>query len=505
MNAQTIIRTIDSRLYGINIAVWDSHLASPSTATVLSAMQTGAIRFPGGSTSDDFDWEAGRGGGRGRGNNAATFAKVTETQGAQAFVTVNYGSGTPELAAAWVAYYNGSPSSTASLGVDSKGRDWKTVGYWASIRAGAPLAADDGYNFLRASHPAPFGFKYWEVGNECYGGWEHDVHGTPGSGLSGLPHDPATYATAFQAFYTQMHAVDPSIKIGAVAQPVENGSGRRRRGGASPANGNTPHGWTPVVLSTLKSLGVTPEFLIDHRYAQEPGRGKRRLPPPGRRETRIRRAEFEEIDRHIPRRFRQFRRAGRDGTQFRQLEPRQAKHQPGERPLHGRRHRAPRQDRIQRLHLVGPLRNGGGSNANNSPLLYGWRQNGDYGVVGGRDGSTPDPSFYAAKLLTHWGRGGDAVVNATSSYALLSIYAAKLANGSLALLVINKHPTANLTAQITLNGFTPASATASVYSYGKPNDQSRANLTTGTAAIPGPAFTYTFPSYSMSVLVLKGQ
>ena len=53
-------------------------------------------------------------------------------------------------AAAWVAYANGSPANTLALGTDAKGRNWQTVGYWAALRAAAPLASDDGYNFLRA-------------------------------------------------------------------------------------------------------------------------------------------------------------------------------------------------------------------------------------------------------------------------------------------------------------------------------------------------------------------
>ena len=56
-----------------------------------------------------------------------------------------------------------------------------------------------------------------------------------------------------------------------------------------------------------------------------------------------------------------------------------------------------------------------------------------------------------------------------------------------------------------LDHFTPGSATATVFSYGNANDLSGGDLTTGTAAIPGTTFDYTFPSYSMSVLVVKGQ
>jgi hypothetical protein len=153
------------------------------------------------------------------------------------------------------------------------------------------------------------------------------------------------------------------------------------------------------------------------------------------------------------------------------------------------------------------LRNGSETGNNNSSSLYGWRPFGDYGVLASGDRgdtpvNTPYPAFYAAKLLAHWGRGGDQVVSAASNYAWLSCYAAKLASGSLALLVINKHSTSNLTAQVTLTGFTPGTNTAASYSYGKTNDLANSDLTTGSFNPGAGTFSHTFPSYSMTVLVI---
>ena len=76
----------------------------------------------------------------------------------------------PPEAAAWVAYANATTNifgtvSDVTLGVDSLGNDWKTAGYWAIMRAAAPLATDDGYNFLRLKRGAPFGIRHWEIGN----------------------------------------------------------------------------------------------------------------------------------------------------------------------------------------------------------------------------------------------------------------------------------------------------------------------------------------------------
>lgn len=514
VDAQSLIRTIDSRIFGMNIMIWDSYLSAAATATLLTSMDTRALRFPGGSDSDDYDWQTDRLVSNGSfqwASHAATFAHVAEARAAQAYVTVNYGSGTPEQAAAWVAYYNGNACSTAVIGVDAKGRDWKTVGYWATMRGAAPLAGDDGYNFLRASHCEPFGFRYWEIGNECYGTWEYDLHGTSGSGLTGLAHDPYTYALAFQAFYSKMLAVDPTIRVGMVAVPGEDAYGIGTHAVANPNESNSAHsGWTPVVLATLKALGVTPHFMSHHSYAQNPGEESDAvlLQAGAALEAdalNLRKMVTDYVD-------------GPAGTsiELAVTELNSVNTNPGKQivSLVNGLFLADALGHLARTEFNActwwALRNGSNTSGNNSTSLYGWRPYGDYGVVSSGDvagtpANTPFPPFYAAKLLTNWGRGGDSVVSASSGYGLLAVHAAKLANGNLALLVINKHPSADLTAQITLSHFTPGSATAAVFSYGKPNDLANGDLTTGTAGIPGATFSYTFPSYSMSVLVVKGQ
>lgn len=514
VNPQTVIRTIDSRIYGMNMAIWDSLLSGTATGNLLTTMQTGALRFPGGSASDQYNWQTDLSVPNGTylwPNNAATFAGITAAQGAQAYVTVNYGSGTPQQAAAWVAYYNGSASNTAALGTDSMGRNWNTVGYWAAMRGAARLATDDGYNFLRVSHPAPYGIKYWEIGNECYGSWEYDLHGTSGSGLSGAANDPYTYAEAFPSFYNQMTAVDPAVHIGAVAAPGEDSYGTGTHGVANPNEGNSVHtGWTPVMIATLKSLGVTPQFLIDHDYPQGAGSESDA--------ALLQDGETVESDATNLREMINDYMGATSGSniELAMTELNSVSNDPGKQTT----------SLVNGLFMADALgnltytefnactwwalRNGADTGNNNRASLYGWREYGDYGVVASGDVSgtpanTPYPTFCAAKLLTNWGRGGNAVVSASSGYGLLSIYAAQLINGSLSLLVINKHPTANLTAQITLSNFTPGSSSAAIYSYGEANDSANGDITTGTANVPGGTFSYTFPMYSMTVLVVKSQ
>jgi hypothetical protein len=510
VDAAHVIRAIDPRLYGMNIAMWDRLLAGPQSGVLLNDIGTGAIRFPGGSGSDVYDWHVYRTRGRRypqNPNTAATFGRIVEAQKAQAFITVNYGSGTPEEAAAWVAYYNADPSSTVKIGIDSKNVDWQTAGFWASLRAApAPLPTDDGYNFLRIAHPAPFGFKYWEIGNECYGGWENDQHGAPSSGLTGAPHDPYTYAEAFPAFYKAMLAVDPTIRIGAVVSKGETAYGNHQHGVPSPERGGAPvTGWTPVMLSTLKSLGVTPHFLIYHFYSQDPGHESDAvLLQSGARLQ----GDAKELRRMIG----NYLGATGSAVELDLTELNSVSSNPGKQStsLVDGLFMADAIGNVAQTEINACIwwdfRNGSGNHSQDDPLLYGWRGYGDYGIVssGGPNTppNTPFPTYYAAKLLTHWGRDGDSVVSATSSYPLLSIYAARLAKGSLALLMINKHPTVDLNASISLSGFAPAPGNATMYSYGKPNDLKSTDITTGTVVVSGTSIQCSLPAYSENVLVL---
>jgi hypothetical protein len=45
-----------TRLFGVNAAVWDSIFDTPTTIGLLDEMGNQALRFPGGSLSDDYHW-----------------------------------------------------------------------------------------------------------------------------------------------------------------------------------------------------------------------------------------------------------------------------------------------------------------------------------------------------------------------------------------------------------------------------------------------------------------
>jgi hypothetical protein len=154
------------------------------------------------------------------------------------------------------------------------------------------------------------------------------------------------------------------------------------------------------------------------------------------------------------------------------------------------------------------LRNGQETGNNNSSSLYGWRPYGDYGVADGADPAGPAdfyPSFYVGRLIQYFARGGDQLVPATSDYSLLSVCAAKRANGTLGLLVINKSASDALNANITVSGVAPGSS-GNLYSYGIPQDDA-ARTGIGSADVAstsvgglGSSFSFNFPAYSASVI-----
>ncbi len=501
VNASQPIRTADARWFGMNVAIWDSALDTPQTVTVMTNMGMRALRFPGGSASDDYHWVYNR-----QDNNnwswatsLASFIHVITNLNRQSVITVNYGTGFTNEAAAWVAYVNASTANSQSLGVDATGTNWHTAGYWASLRASTPLGTDDGKNFLRIHRSAPLGFKYWEIGNEVYGAsWETDSNS--------VPHDPYTYALRARDYISLMKAVDPTIKIGVVITPGEDSyANNTSYPVVNPRTGLTHYGWTPVLLATLTSLGVTPDFAIHHRYPQDPG-GENDA---GLLGSSTGWASDAANLRQIITDY-----VGSNGTNIELLctENNSVSSNPGKQSV----------SLVNGLFMVDSLaqlmqtefnglfwwnfRNGGDNYTGNiSSSLYGWRLYGDYGVLEGTD---LYPPYYTAKLMQDFAQAGDTVITAASDYSLLSTYAVRRLNGSLTILTINKDPVNTLTGQVAVASFTPASG-VSVYSYGIPQDTAAEtgigspDIAQTHFSVPGTNFSYAFPPYSATVLALS--
>jgi hypothetical protein len=259
VNAAQVVRPVSNQVLGVNVAWWDSALNTTQTQQMVQNAGLTMFRLPGGSSSDDWHFNAaptynGEG-------TAASMASFIASVGGQALVTLDYGSGSAQEGAAFLAYLDAPVGNTTAIGTGNEWNDststwqsvnWQTAGYWASLRASSPLAQDDGLNFLRINHPAPFNFQDFEVGNEEYGGWEIDHHGQAGD--AGKQHDPATYIAFAKQFAALAAGIAPGITIG-----LDVGSL------------TLDNNWTPNILQQCAAQGFTPGFLSDHNYVQAPG------------------------------------------------------------------------------------------------------------------------------------------------------------------------------------------------------------------------------------------
>ena len=457
VDAAQALRIVDARHFGINAAVWDGVFDTTTTIDLLTEMGNQALRFPGGSLSDDYHWATNTTDGNTWqwATSFDMFAHVATTVGSQVFITVNYGSGTPAEAAGWVRAAN------------------------------------------VTNH---YGFKYWEVGNENYGSWETDNNSRP--------HDPYTYAQRYAQYYSQMKAVDPTIKIGAVAVTGEDSYANYTDHSAlNPRTGQQHNGWTPVMLATLRSLGVTPDFLIYHRYPQAPG-------AESDQGLLLSSGTWATDAADLRQQLNDYLGGAAASVELDCTENNSVYSNPGKQTT----------SLVNGLFLADSvcaamqtefnavmwwdLRNGQETTNNNSADLYGWREYGDYGVADSADPAGPAdtyPAFYAARLLQYFARGGDQLVASASDYPLMSVCAAKRTDGSLGLLVINKSATAALNANIAISGATPAS-NGYLYSYGIPQDDA-ARTGTGSADVAANPvgglatnFSFNFPAYSASVI-----
>jgi len=451
------VRTVDAKVFGVNQVAWDGNVYTPTSVSLMNELGNPCLRWPGGSWGDGYHWTNEY---RGWGSYSSDFMKLASNTHAQAFIICNYGS---------------SDASEAAFGVRM-------------------------FNITNHCN-----FKYWEIGNEVGGGWETDNNTNP----PWQPHDPWTYAMRFTNYYAQMKAVDPTIKIGAVADITEDGtSNYTNHPVVNPRTGVTHNGWTPVLLTYLRSNNVTPDFLIEHKY------------PPGDGDTynllwsKTWASDVAGLRQMVTDYL------GSAGTNITlECTENGTTGDAQSVSLVGGLLFADSLGQVLQTELNSRLwwdtRNGGGTITNSDPALYGWRTNAsgyfyeDGGLVYNAGAPTNRyPKYYVAKLLTHFAGGGDTVVVVTNDYALLGTYAIKRTNGTLALLVINKSSSSNLTAVVNVGGWLPLT-NATIYSYGIPQDTAAAtgigspDIQTNSLNFAGVYFTNTYAPYSASVVVFN--
>jgi hypothetical protein len=237
--ASTAVKTLTAAPLGINVAPWDGlYSASGSGGTIdkfLKSAHINQIRYGGGLTADYYDWQTDTdlqdcfpntaqkyytaACATKDGLNFSLLSKRARAINAQSFVTVNYGSGSPAEAAAWVKQ-----SKTSG----------KAVGMWE--------IGNENYGC-------------WEVNNELstspvnYQGYVINTNATCPMVKEGLDAGMETMATSYAAhakqFITAMRAVNPKALIGV---PYAFGP---EVGGASVGGSSE---WNNTVLGTDKKL-----------------------------------------------------------------------------------------------------------------------------------------------------------------------------------------------------------------------------------------------------------
>ena len=105
VDATASLGTVPAHAIGLSTAVYDGDMNDAAIPALLKAAGVDALRYPGGSYSDIYNWQtqtAAAGGYVAPDTSFSDFMSTASSAGAAPVVTVNYGTGTSSLAAAWV-------------------------------------------------------------------------------------------------------------------------------------------------------------------------------------------------------------------------------------------------------------------------------------------------------------------------------------------------------------------------------------------------------------------
>lgn len=472
---------IDPRLFGVNVAAWSGpeRFSDPGFLEKVDALGATVLRMPGGSWSNAYDWLACET----RDDTQcfwpwaarpSDFATLLRTTGTQGIWTVS-ANGTAKEAAALVAFFNGAVDDTRPIGVDERGRDWKTVGDWARLRRAG-------------GNPEPLGITLWEVGNELYGGkqgtdcaewgWEDVWTCDGGEYVNGIG-SGADRHEGFLGFRTAMRAVDPNIQVGAI--------------GVAP-----PGEWSNWGNEVIDQAGEALDFYVVHHYLFDQ--------PPGAIE-----AVLPQIQTTWPRIIGSVNNELAEQTPIAVTEYNLVAFQDGDNTQIMRR----AVNALATADTLGQLAQAGVAMANHWNLVNGKANNGtDYGLIDAEDG-TRNPAYYAFPL---WQRFGSQLLPVTASLpadTTLSVYAGRSDDGVITLLAINKTgqpiesnielagDTTQRRGTIDTAAATSLDATTMTFN----GNADAADDLADAPATPLPAFTgnfsYTFPAYSISLIKME--
>ncbi|MFI2739205.1 cellulose binding domain-containing protein [Streptomyces sp. NPDC018711] len=405
VDAALQLATVPATGVGVNIPVYDAAMNAPATPGLLGTAGINTVRYPGGSHSDVYHWQTGTaddGAYVAPNTGFDAFMGTVRAAGAQPVITANYGSGTPQEAAAWVRYAN------------------VTKGY---------------------------GIKYWEIGNEVYGNgeygakWEYDTHGSKSA---------TTYANNVLQYVSAMKAADPSVRIGAVLTTP----GYWPDGIVGP--GDTMD-WNHTVLSIV---GSKIDFAIVHAYPTSTSPADL-LTKPQAQNPNIAGAVRSLIDQYAGSRAPDVGIAVTEANAQAYLDTSPNGLFAPDNYLTWLENGAFNVDwwdlrngtdctKVTTVEGATDY-DDGGMLSSGSPCEP--------------TANTPFPAYYGIQMISKLGAPGDTLVKAAGSSPLLSAHAVRRTNGDVAVMLINKDPDNAATVNLSYTGFTPSSATPTVHSY----------------------------------------
>jgi hypothetical protein len=466
---------------GANAAAWDTNLIDGELPGLLRDAGLQVMRYPGGSTSNNYHWLSNTPddpslGGTVPEANFDAYMSVVKSVGAQAMVTVNYGSGTAQEAADWVRYAN------------RGGHHYQ-----------GPVPTYDG----ASPNGHKYGIKYWEIGNEMYG------DGTYGATweVNHNAHDPTTYAQGVVTFSTAMKAVDPSIKTGVMLTAPGNWPDGQ-------TNTASPQPWNDTVLPIACNAV---DFVVVHWYAQGPtgesDAGLLASPQNGASTSVSYTPSIASMVASLRSLIAQYCGAHASAIQIMVTETNSVSYNPGKQTT----------SLVNALFLTDQVMTwleNGVTNVDwwaihNSPFdgnvdasLYGSYAFGDYGILSrgltSANGeveppaNTPFPAYYGLQMLSYLGhRARSTMLATTSSTPLVSVHAVKQTNGKVNVMLINKDPSVAYTVTLSLQG-ARSHGRARVFAYGVDSTA----IDSSVRFVEGSSFPITLGPYSVTTISL---
>ena len=247
-DASDIITKIPAQIFGHNATTWmGTFVDQPSLITDITNLQPNVIRWPAGSGSDGYFWNAKPGP-----IPAGAPDKYMDKDGKLYDAWFGYGQTTDNWRASLTNYYD-MLSRSNNKGVITVNYGFARYGISKDpVATAAHLAAD----WVRYDKGRT---EYWEIGNENYGDWEAGYRIDVSKNKDGQPEflTGKLYAQHVKVFIDSMRKaateVGASIKIGAVFQESPTQSWQT----------NTTQTWNSTLIP---ELGNKADYYIVHNY-----------------------------------------------------------------------------------------------------------------------------------------------------------------------------------------------------------------------------------------------